>query len=455
MGAFQNFLRIGNREEYPKALNERLKQTVVIGLLLIGFVSLHLVSSLLKGGIKPAIFTIAEMSWILAAFALLKAGTYRVPRVMVAVAPVLTTYIATGNSLSPGEEVSSGIYMMLLASSSIPFVLFGFKERFWLIVALLIDAFCLFTVPQSSEWFFGLIELGKVAESTGSDFISHFSAIVGLFSILYFKESENHKATALNEKMQHEAQEKQTELQMSEQELKKMLAQIEENRKEERLRSQAAEKLSDFATLLRDKHAEIGEQYDEIISFIVKSVKANQGSLYLVEGDETEKYLTQKACYAYDRKKYLEHKIDIGEGLCGQAYLEKDYIMLTEVPQDYLSITSGLGEANPNCLFILPMLYQEEVQVILELASFEVLQQHQIEMLKKMGEALASQVAAYRIQYQTRVLLEKSQMQAEELQSREEELRQNMEELQGTQEDMQRKEKYYVDRIAELEKALD
>src|SRR5690606_4886817 len=91
---------------------------------------------------------------------------------------------------------------------------------------------------------------------------------------------------------------------------------------------------------------------DEFIKGIVKYAHLNQGGIFLLEQDGSESYLKLVACYAYDRKKFLEQKIDVGEGLVGQCYLEREPIYLTDVPPNYIRITSGLGDANPQCVYI-------------------------------------------------------------------------------------------------------
>jgi transcriptional regulator with GAF, ATPase, and Fis domain len=157
------------------------------------------------------------------------------------------------------------------------------------------------------------------------------------------------------------------------------------------------------------------------------------------------------SCYAYERKKFLSRKVDIGQGMIGQCFLEKEKIHLIEIPDDYVNITSGLGAANPTSLLLIPLKTNDVVYGVLELASFKTYKDHEVEWVERLAESVASTVASVRANDNMRQLLEQTQQQAEEMKSQEEEMRQNMEELSATQEEMSRKEREYINRISELE----
>ncbi|MGD1895001.1 MAG: GAF domain-containing protein, partial [Cyclobacteriaceae bacterium] len=128
----------------------------------------------------------------------------------------------------------------------------------------------------------------------------------------------------------------------------------------------------------------------------------------------------------------------IGDGPLAQTYPEKESSYFTNLPQDYVSITSGLGEATPRALLIMPLMINEEVEGVLELASLREFKPHEIEFIQTLGENIAATLRNGRINDQTKILLEESQQQAEEMRAQEEEMRQNMEELQATQEQSER-----------------
>ncbi|MFN3841621.1 MAG: GAF domain-containing protein, partial [Cyclobacteriaceae bacterium] len=175
------------------------------------------------------------------------------------------------------------------------------------------------------------------------------------------------------------------------------------------------------------------------------------GLFLLNDDEENNSFLELVSAYAFERKKFITKRVEIGQGLVGQCYLEADRIFLARLPEAYVHITSGLGSATPTCLLLVPLKANEKVHGVLELASFKRLEEHEIQVIEKFAESIASTVATVKSSESTRLLLERTQQQAEEMRAQEEEMRQNMEELSATQEEMARKEKEYIRRIRELE----
>lgn len=220
---------------------------------------------------------------------------------------------------------------------------------------------------------------------------------------------------------------------------------------EEQRRNWAISGIAELGNILRTQTENTDTFYDAILLFVVKYLKANQGTLYLVNKTAKETTLELVACYAFNKKKYIHQTIQAGQGLVGQVFLEKEHVFLKEVPADYIHITSGLGDAAPRCIVIYPMLLNEEVFGIVEIASFSILAPHEMDFLKRASDQIASVIASVQSNNRTAKLLEASQQQEEELRSQEEEMRQNMEELSATQEEMSRKEKEYIRKIEALQ----
>ncbi|AHM58618.1 pas sensor protein [Flammeovirgaceae bacterium 311] len=195
-----------------------------------------------------------------------------------------------------------------------------------------------------------------------------------------------------------------------------------------------------FGDIIRNNNSSINELCDVALSKLVKYVGANQGAIFVIQKSDTleQEVLTMVSSYAYDRKKYLQKEILIGEGLCGQAWQEENIIHINDVPKEYVQVRSGLGGANPTEVLIVPLIANEQSQGVLELASFSSFKPYQVDFISKIAENLAAAVSTTKANEQTHLLLERFQELTEELRAQEEEMRQNMEELQATQEEMTR-----------------
>jgi len=215
----------------------------------------------------------------------------------------------------------------------------------------------------------------------------------------------------------------------------------EARRIEEEQRNWVTQGLAQFGEILRGNIDNLEALSYDIISYLVNYMKINQGGVFLVNNTvEGDKYFDLTACVAFDRKKFTDKQILWGEGLIGRCALEKQTIFITDVPNDYIAITSGLGEANPRSILIVPLKVNNEIHGVIELASFQVFQSFEIEFVEKTAESIASTIATVKINIQTANLLRETQIQAEKMAQQEEELRQNLEEMQATQEESERKE---------------
>jgi PAS domain S-box-containing protein len=222
--------------------------------------------------------------------------------------------------------------------------------------------------------------------------------------------------------------------------LKEAQKKEEERKKEEEKQNWATKGLAKFGDILRQSTDDMEEFGYSIISNLVKYIEANQGAIFIInDDDENDKHIEMLAAYAYDRRKHIEKRVEMGEGLIGRCIQEQQTIHMTDLPQEYIHITSGLGQANPNSLLIVPLKVNDEVYGAVELAGFKDFEDYVIKFVEDVGEDIASTIKTTKINIQTNKLLEQSQQQSEELSSQEEEMRQNMEELQATQEEAARR----------------
>ncbi len=209
---------------------------------------------------------------------------------------------------------------------------------------------------------------------------------------------------------------------------------------DDKKRNWTTEGLAKFGELLRANNNDLQKLTDEIVGSLVRYLKANQGALYIIDdtSEEEEQTMSMASCYAWNKKKFINQKVHLGEGLSGQAWQEGDIIYITDVPQNYIRITSGLGDANPNAVLIVPLKVNDQIFGVVEIASFGVFKDYEIEFVKRIAESIASTISSVKVNARTQRLLGESQQMTEEMRAQEEEMRQNMEELQATQEEMQR-----------------
>lgn len=165
------------------------------------------------------------------------------------------------------------------------------------------------------------------------------------------------------------------------------------------------------------------------ITFLAKYLEAGMGALYLMADDTNELKLTASYAYAFNKQKGLIDAFRVGEGLIGQAAVEKEIISVTDIPENYVRISSALGEALPLNIIIAPFVYEEKVTGVIELGSFKEFNDTQVDFLELVLEHLAIIFNSARSREQVIALLAETQDQAEALQHQQEELRQTNEEL--------------------------
>jgi PAS domain S-box-containing protein len=209
---------------------------------------------------------------------------------------------------------------------------------------------------------------------------------------------------------------------------------------EDRKRIWATEGMAKFGELLRSNSDTIEHLAEKIIVDLIKYLQANQGAIFITQEEQENVYLELVASYAWNRKKYLQRRVEPGEGLVGQVYRDKDTVYLTDIPQDFVTITSGLGKANPTCMLLVPLKVNEEVHGVIELASFKEFAPYEIEYVEKLSESIASTLSTVKTNGRTKKLLADARRLNDQMRQQEEVMRQNLEELNSTQEEMQRKE---------------
>lgn len=217
----------------------------------------------------------------------------------------------------------------------------------------------------------------------------------------------------------------------------------------EKIQNWSNEGYAMFSDILRNSFMKTEEMGKVIISRLVTYLEANQGGLFLY--DEEAGALQLTACYAYGRNKFLTKSILPGEGLIGQCFLERQTSYYTDVPENYIKITSGMGSALPRSILIVPVKNEEKIEGVLEIASFSVFRDYEIDFVEKVAQNLASVVTAIKRNNITEKLLQDSKRQSEALKVQEEELQNTFEELYRSREEFRRQEEEYLETIKTLQ----
>ena len=166
-----------------------------------------------------------------------------------------------------------------------------------------------------------------------------------------------------------------------------------------------------------------------ILSELAPVVTAQHGVFYIIDNSNKEPELKLLASYAHRERRGAKNRFKFGEGLVGQAALEKQRILLTDVPYGYVKVSSGLGESRPANIVVLPILFEGEVKAVLELSSLERFNSTHQAFLDELAESIGIVLHTIEANTRTENLLKQSQSLAAELQNRQEELQKTNVEL--------------------------
>jgi PAS domain S-box-containing protein len=225
-----------------------------------------------------------------------------------------------------------------------------------------------------------------------------------------------------------------------------------ENERLDKERNWIVRGVAEISEILR-MHDSIDALGDDVIKFILEKIGALQGAFYIVNDDNAQQppVIEMRASYAYTRKKYLKARFKFAEGLVGQAAAEKDIVLRTEIPDEYVTITSGiLGDQRPRCILVVPLITNEDVYGVLEFAGLKKFDPSQVKFVQELSLILARTIFNIKVNERTRKLLGESQQMSNELKEKQEVLRQNAEEMQATQEELKRSNQKLEEQIEEV-----
>lgn len=452
--SLKNMLEWGTRAEYSDDLNETIRITNQLS---VRSILLGLVFFLVAIFFYPSLLflLVGFLANCFIAFILSIRGNVTIARLLLCAPNAVLGNIAIAYLMPDGQPIYASLIVIQLTFFMTPFVLYSYSERFSLFANAIFVGILIMLFPYLNNAFHGDFD-AETFKSGYMQYVCFGVILVFLTDSLFLFLHANHKFRERNSGWIDESNQKNAELEKARQDIENTLLEVQKAHKEDEKRTWIANGLAQGAAILRQSADNEQQMFDDMLLFIVKYLNANQGGLYLVEGhDDNDIHISLKSLYAYERKRYQQRRIEIGQGLLGRCYLEQETIFLKDVPQNYTQITSGLGAATPTCITIVPLKLNDAVEGLLELASFQVLEAHEVEFLERLSETLSSSIRNARIAQHTQALLRMSQEQAEQMRQQEEMMRQNVEELQATQEEMMRTQQVMATKEANLQALLN
>src|SRR5918997_1485055 len=189
-----------------------------------------------------------------------------------------------------------------------------------------------------------------------------------------------------------------------------------------------------------------------ILSDLAPLVTAHHGVFYVVEPGPEEPSLKLLASYAYKDRKHVSSEFRLGEGLVGQCAVEGRMLLINQVPADYIQISSGLGEAPPRSIVVLPVLFEGEVKAVLELATFDQFDEIRLTFLEQLAESIGIVLNTIAANMRTEELLKQAQALTEGLQSQQEALTETNKRLEQQTRSLQKSEDLLRNQQDELQK---
>ena len=222
-----------------------------------------------------------------------------------------------------------------------------------------------------------------------------------------------------------------------------MIANLKETTKKNTEQDWLNTNLAKFNRMLQGQR-DISEVCKIVLAELAPLVQMQHGVFYISETNDEGQILKMYGSYGFQERKHISDHFKPGEGLLGQCLVEKQRILLTDVPADYVKINSALGEATPLNIVVLPIIFEGDVLAVLELASFHFFNDLYLNFLDQLSESLGIVINTIHVNMRTEDLLKQSQSLTEELQQQQEELTQ-------TNEELEEKAKLLVDQNSEVE----
>lgn len=362
------------------------------------------------------------------------------PSILLLISSIIVKLQGTQNI---GLEHYLSIQYVIGATIVLPFTLFHWREKIAMFSSVFLVLILAFFFNQIHAWFD--VSMQNLEVNVTSQAIINTNLYITfalLFLSLLFLLSMNHRYSKDSEKLLEAVKTKNQQAQERENNLQNTLEKLRLSKEQEEQQSWVTKGLADFEKYFR-KQNNLEALTKQIISALVKYIGVEQGAIYIVKEDENTS-IELISCYAFDEYFYEKKKFVENESLVGQVYAQKKKIYLNNIPDDYLAISSGLGKISPKHLLIVPVLNEDVVEGIIEVASLKSIDKYKIEFIERLCENLASAMLNIKINLLSEKLLTESQKKDELLKLKEEELKTALSQLISLREELEEIKKLKV-----------
>ncbi|TAE74932.1 MAG: PAS domain S-box protein [Bacteroidetes bacterium] len=212
-----------------------------------------------------------------------------------------------------------------------------------------------------------------------------------------------------------------------------------------------------FSEILRNSNRQTSQGfYDSIINNLVRYLDVAQGGIFSIQEASTKlpAFMVLRSSYAYQRKKSLEKQLTYEDGVIGQVWRERDLVYINDIPENYSEITSGIGQAKPKSILVVPLISNDYLNGIIELSSFREFEPYQIEFVKRLSESISSTIARLQVDEESRRTTREAESLGEKMQAQEAQIRQTLATLEEAQKAMERKNIEMENQLKALEESF-
>lgn len=441
-------LSLGIDDDNPYYLNQKIRYSNLIS---VGFIAITFIMFIFFAFIRAKLiaftFPFALLSSCILVLMGNAVGRDQIARIILSIIPLVLISIFHAFVLVKGETPNLTFYTLEVACILSPFALIDIRERNILAFISMINMLVILTKGWQNK-FFDEHYFEETFGHVTNTFI-HFLSFMPLIGIVIFLAYLAFEQRQHSLKIGKELKEKYSDIEEVRSQLKNYRKKVEHAAIVEQQQNWQTNGIAHFSDLLKDDE-DFEKLSIDLVTEMVRYMNANQGGFFIFRDEEGEKYMELLACYAYERKKFLEKKVKLDVGLMAESYRTGKLIYKTNVPDGYVTITSGLGEATPGALVIVPLIFKGKVEGVFEMASYSKFETHELEFLTRIGQNIAATIRNKRLNEHSKELLQETRSYSEVMKRKEKEMEENLKELNLMEEKFNQKESAYKQEVEDL-----